>query len=103
MLVGAAWAAPVITSISPAQGEPGTQVLIGGANFADVTQVKFNNTLADFTVLASDRILAVTPLESVSGQIAVVGLSGTGVTGGISWSRREFLIFCRGAARPIPW
>lgn len=82
-LAGVALAAPVINSISPAQGEPGTQVLISGANFADASQVKFNNTLADFTVLAADQILAVVPVESVSGPISVVGLSGTAVTRGI--------------------
>src|SRR5262245_9179048 len=76
-------AAPIVTSFLPAQGEPGTQVTIAGANFGDVTQVKFNNTLADFTVLASDRMLAIVPVGSVSGPIAVVGLSGTTITPGI--------------------
>src|SRR5689334_2540017 len=69
LLAGVARAAPAITGIAPAQGAPGTQVLIGGANFADVTQVKFNNSPADFTILANDRILAVTPVGSVSGPI----------------------------------
>jgi hypothetical protein len=68
---------------SHCRGEPGTQVLIAGANFGGTTQVKFNDSLSDFTVVSNDRILAVVPVESVSGPIAVVGLSGTAVTRGI--------------------
>ena len=70
-------AIPIVNSVDPTQGPPGTQVRINGHNFADVLQVKFNNTLADFTVLTGDQLVAIVPVDAVSGRIDVTGLSGT--------------------------
>src|SRR6185436_1151919 len=41
---------PTITSFSPASGPVGTAVTINGTNFTGATAVRFNGTLASFTV-----------------------------------------------------
>jgi len=54
--------APVITSISPAVGNPagGTTVTLTGRNFLDTTAVSFGSAAVTFTVLSDTQISAVT-------------------------------------------
>ncbi len=77
------FAAPAITSITPAQGPPGTQVIIGGSGFGDVASVKFNSATADFSILSPTRIIAVVPPLGVSGPIGVEAPSGAALTTGV--------------------
>src|SRR5207249_10776038 len=65
------WAAPVVSSFSPATGRPGTQVVINGSGFSTATQVKFDTTIADFNVTSDARMAATVPLDATSGQIRV--------------------------------
>lgn len=77
------FAAPTITSIAPAQGPPGTQVIIVGSGFSDIASVKFNSAPADFSVLSPTRIIAVVPPLSASGPIGVEAPSGIAQTTGV--------------------
>jgi hypothetical protein len=59
---------PMVTDVSPHQGEPvgGTIVNIAGANFFEVTAVKFGLLGAsEFTVKSSSSITATSPAETV--------------------------------------
>lgn len=64
-------AAPSISSFSPTQGKPGTQVVINGADFTSATKVEFDATVADFIVTAANRIVATVPLDATTGKIRV--------------------------------
>src|SRR5882762_1759114 len=77
-----AWAAPVVTSFSPAIGRPGTQVVINGSGFSTATQVKFDVEIADFNVASDTRMSATVPVDATSGQIRVTNPTGTGVSSG---------------------
>ena len=76
------WAAPIVSSFSPATGRPGTQVVINGSGFSTATQVKFDTTIADFNVTSDARMAATVPLDATSGQIRVTNPTGTGVSSG---------------------
>jgi uncharacterized repeat protein (TIGR01451 family) len=77
-------AAPAVTTISPAQGPPGTQVTITGTGFSTATNVFFTVTTlpADFMVTSDTRMVAVVPPDAVSGQIHVRNPTGDGASGG---------------------
>jgi len=70
-------ARPAIAAFSPAGGEPGTSVIITGANFAGVREVRFNNVLAAFTIVSPDTLAATVPLEATTGPLSVTTASGT--------------------------
>jgi uncharacterized protein (TIGR03437 family) len=71
---------PVITRFSPSVGQPGTLVIIDGANFTDATAVRFNGTNAFFSVTAPTQIHASVPPGATNGPISVTTPDGTGVT-----------------------
>lgn len=74
---------PVITSISPAVGDPagGTTVTLTGMYFLGATSVSFGSAAASFTVLSDTQISAVTAAASGGGltdvfpQVTAVGTS----------------------------
>jgi uncharacterized repeat protein (TIGR01451 family) len=55
--------------------------VINGADFTSATAVRFDATLADFTVTAANRIIAVVPPEATTGRIRVSNPSGNGTSG----------------------
>ena len=75
--------APVITSISPAAGDPagGTTVTLTGMYFLGATSVSFGSAAASFTVLSDTQISAVTAafggggLTNVFPQVTATGTS----------------------------
>ena len=69
--------APTITSFSPTSGPVATSVSITGTNFINVSDVKFKNTSATFTVNSSTQITAIVPSGALTGPIAVTNPSGT--------------------------
>ena len=75
--------APTISSFNPASGGSGTSVIIIGANFTDVTNIKFGVTNASsYTVNSASQITAVVGSGS-TGQITVTSANGTGTSSGI--------------------
>src|SRR5437016_692710 len=76
-----AWAAPVVTSFSPTQGKPGTQIVIIGSGFSTATLVKFNTSAADFTVSSDTRMMATVPGDATIGPLRVTNPTGTAVSG----------------------
>lgn len=69
---------PTISSFTPTSGSGGTSVVITGANFSDVSSVKFNGSDADsFTVNSSTKITATVPDVASSGPISVTTDGGT--------------------------
>lgn len=72
--------APVVTSVSPAQGPPagGTSVTLTGSGFTGATAVRFGPSLAtDVVVLSNTQITARTPPGSGTEKVTVTGPSGT--------------------------
>jgi hypothetical protein len=71
---------PTITSFSPTLGPSGTNVTITGSNFKAVTNVTFNGTSANFTVVSLTQIAAIVPAGATSGVIGVATRTGTAVS-----------------------
>ncbi len=77
--------APTITSFTPGSGPVGTLVTITGTNFScappaspcDVTDVKFKNTSATFTINSSTSITATVPSGATTGSISLTNPNGT--------------------------
>jgi hypothetical protein len=71
--------APVISSISPAQGPAagGTTVTITGTSFTGVTAVKFGSVSAVFTVVSATQINATAPAGTGSVSVTVTTPGGT--------------------------
>ncbi len=67
----------VISSFSPVSGPPGTEVTITGSGFSTVTQLRFNDAIADFTAASASQIIAIVPAAATSGRLAAVNPSGT--------------------------
>jgi hypothetical protein len=68
---------PTIASLLPSSGSVGAEIMIEGANFVDVTAVKFNGTpAASFTVPAPTMIHAVVPAGATSGKVSVTTDAG---------------------------
>jgi hypothetical protein len=63
---------PKVSSVKPAKGEVGDDVLIKGVNFVAVTTVKFDGKAAAFTIESSKRIHATVPVGATSGPISVL-------------------------------
>ncbi|GEM_PF-1332471 len=65
-------ACPTVAGINPTSGLIGSQVTITGANFTDVTAVKFsNNVTASFNVNSATQITATVPAGAVTGPITI--------------------------------
>ncbi|MEW6159837.1 MAG: IPT/TIG domain-containing protein [Verrucomicrobiota bacterium] len=71
---------PVISDFTPANGVPGTSVVITGKFFTGATAVKFNGKSADFTVVAPTQINATVPAGATTGRITITTASGTGTS-----------------------
>jgi len=71
---------PYIYTVTPASGPQagGTLVTIMGANFTDVTTVKFGGNIASFSLVNSTQIVATTPPNVVSGIVDVTAGSPFG-------------------------
>jgi len=68
---------PTIASFAPPSGVVGTLVTIAGANFTGVTAVRFNGTVAAYTVVSSTQITATVPAGATSGTVTVTTGGGT--------------------------
>ncbi|MBI5218958.1 MAG: hypothetical protein HY958_08520, partial [Bacteroidia bacterium] len=68
---------PTISGFTPANGPIGTTVTITGTSFISVTSVKFNGTIASYTVNSSTQITATVPTGATTGSITVTNTAGT--------------------------
>lgn len=76
--------APTVSLFAPSSGPIGTEVVITGSNFVNVSGVKFNGTdvlPANYTIVSNTKINAKVPADAVSGKISVTTPAGTGVSG----------------------
>jgi hypothetical protein len=73
---------PVIEEFTPENGLPGkgVSVVINGANFTPVTEVKFNGVASPFTRTADTQLSTTIPGGATSGKITVTGSNGTGTS-----------------------
>lgn len=71
---------PTIYSVTPSSGPQagGTLVTIIGANFTNVTTVKFGDTVATFSIVNSTQIAATSPAYSITGLVNVSATSTYG-------------------------
>ena len=70
-----------IFGFSPRKGQVGTVVTITGIRFTGAAKVRFNGTLAAFTVDSDSQITATVPAGATTGQIKIVtpvGNAGSG-------------------------
>ena len=92
---------PVISSITPSNGVPGTAVTIRGTNFSNPVTVSFNGIPAKISGQSVTTLTATVPAEATTGPIQIVALGGSVSSPG------DFLILnppandLFGAAQPI--
>jgi serine protease len=70
-------AVPAITSFFPGCGLTGATISIRGSDFTDVTDVRFNGTIAIFSKLSNTSINATVPAGATTGPISVTTTYGT--------------------------
>jgi hypothetical protein len=75
-------ASPKITTFSPNNGSPGSNVTITGENFTGTKSVKFGFTAGGFTVVSPTTIRATVPFGASTGKISVITGAGTAVSTG---------------------
>jgi hypothetical protein len=73
---------PVITSVSPTSGAPGTSVDIKGSDLSQTMEVRFGMASAIFTVLSDFEVVATVPLDASSGPVSIIANNGVAVTFG---------------------
>ncbi len=71
---------PTITSFTPTSGAAGTLVTITGTNFEFISNVRFNGTIASYTVVNNTTITATVPGGATTGPIAIQNGSGIGTS-----------------------
>lgn len=71
---------PTITSLAPSKGCPGSTVTIGGTNFTDATDVRFNGVSARFTVDSPSSISAAVPSGATTGAVVVITSNGAAIS-----------------------
>lgn len=71
---------PILSAFVPLTGRVGTKVIVTGANFRNVTEVRVGGKPAKFTLLNSKRISFVVPKTAKSGKISIKTESGTVVS-----------------------
>lgn len=77
---------PFITGFSPVSAQVGSQVVVDGLNFLDVTNVAFASASGGFTnasaisIVAATQLRATVPVGATNGPIRVISPSGTNVT-----------------------
>jgi len=71
---------PSIFNVDPISGPQagGTLVTLNGANFTNVTTVKFGGTLATFTLVDSTQIIATSPAYAITGLVDISASSTYG-------------------------
>ena len=69
---------PSVTSFSPLSGTQGTEVIINGSNFSNITGVTFGGTAALSYHVYSDNIIHAIVAGGATGDVAVTGDNGTG-------------------------
>jgi len=75
---------PAFSWFAPKTGSPGATIGIGGANFVDVTAVRFNGVpAASFAVTTRTALTAVVPANATTGPITVVTKTGSATTHGV--------------------
>ena len=67
---------PTLTSLSPAEGGPGTTVTLLGSNLSTVTNVTFNGVRASFTATSATTLEAVVPSTATTGLVRVSSPDG---------------------------
>ncbi len=73
-LTGWTFAAPTITSFTPASGTGGSSVTITGTNFTGATSVLINGvSVSSFIVNSSTQIVATVPDNATTGKISIIG------------------------------
>lgn len=76
---------PVIDSLWPESGGPGTVVVITGANLTDASRVEFNGNFAyEFSVVSDTELTAVVPTHLTTGRVTVA------TPGGLATSAVDF-------------
>lgn len=84
LLPVSSWAL-VVTSFSPASGQPGNVITINGSGFSSATQVEFNNVnpvLGDFNIVSDSQLQVVVPLGVTTGPLAVYAGATTATSSG---------------------
>jgi len=71
---------PLIFGFAPASGLPGTNVVVTGTNFINLTSVSFNGAPATFNVTNLGRLGATVPAGATTGPISVANASGNYTT-----------------------
>jgi hypothetical protein len=72
--------APLITGLLPAQGAPGSIVLVQGLNFVSGTTVKFNGVSATTTFNSATLLTATVPTGATTGPLSATNANGTGTS-----------------------
>ncbi len=67
---------PRITSFEPTLGPAGTKVTVRGTGFLPVTQLRFHNSLASFTIVSASEIQATVPGNGATGPIRLTTPDG---------------------------
>jgi endonuclease G len=101
---------PGITNYFPASGNIGATVTLKGTNFSGASTVWFNGTNANFTLNASNQIIATVPAGATTGPISVIAPGGLAVSTGnftvatpptisaVSFNGGQFSLVVTGAA-----
>lgn len=77
---------PFITGFSPVSAQVGSEVVVDGLNFLDVTNVSFTAAAGGFinaaggSIVAATQLRAVVPVGATNGPIRVISPGGTNVT-----------------------
>lgn len=77
---------PFITGFSPIAAQVGSQVVVEGFNFLEVTNVAFTSATGGFTnasavsIVAATQLRATVPVGATNGPIRIISPSGTNVT-----------------------
>lgn len=77
---------PFITGFSPVSAQVGSQVVVDGLNFLEVTNVAFTSAAGGFTnaalvqIVAATQLRATVPVGATNGPIRVISPIGTNVT-----------------------
>jgi hypothetical protein len=68
---------PLILTVSPTSGPPGTRVTIEGSDLVDVRAVSFHGVKTSFTSIDPDTVVARVPLGATAGPVAITTSLGT--------------------------
>jgi uncharacterized repeat protein (TIGR01451 family) len=78
---------PAITTFTPTNRAPGTQITVTGTNFLGTTAVNFSGAAAaGFTVSNNGTLVATVPVGLSTGPISVTAPAGTATSGGLYYA-----------------